>query len=123
MPDDMFAYAEGASARGPARDHRRRRRRGATCPAWLAAKTTVPVLGVPVASRQPAGGRLAGIPSCRCPRASRSPRSRSVHAGAANAALFRRVAMLATEQPALRTPARGLSPGADRSGARNVGPI
>ena len=49
MPDAMFAYAEDGVPAG-CRDHRRRRRRRALA-RHAAAKTTVPVLGVPVPSK------------------------------------------------------------------------
>ena len=50
MPDDMFAYAESAAARG-LRAIIAGAGGAAHLPGMLAAKTTVPVLGVPVASR------------------------------------------------------------------------
>ncbi|HOM22019.1 MAG TPA: AIR carboxylase family protein, partial [Ottowia sp.] len=50
MPDDMFAYAEGAQARG-LRAIIAGAGGAAHLPGMLAAKTVVPVLGVPVASR------------------------------------------------------------------------
>ena len=50
MPDDMFAYAEGAAARG-LKAIIAGAGGAAHLPGMLAAKTTVPVLGVPVASR------------------------------------------------------------------------
>ena len=50
MPDDMFAYAEGAEPRG-LRAIIAGAGGAAHLPGMLAAKTTVPVLGVPVASR------------------------------------------------------------------------
>ena len=66
----------------------------------LAAKTTVPVLGVPVASRQ-----LQGLDSLysivQMPRGIPVATFAIGVAGAANAALFA-VAMLANEDPALR---------------------
>ena len=50
MPDEMFAYAEGAAARG-LKAIIAGAGGAAHLPGMLAAKTTVPVLGVPVASR------------------------------------------------------------------------
>ena len=54
MPDEMFAYAETAVAAGCGRSSPAPAARP-TCPGMLAAKTTVPVLGVPVASRHLSG--------------------------------------------------------------------
>ena len=66
----------------------------------LAAHTTVPVLGVPVASRH-----LQGVDSLhsivQMPKGIPVATFAIGHAGAANAALFA-IAMLAGEQPALR---------------------
>ena len=50
MPDDMFAYAESAQSRG-LRAIIAGAGGAAHLPGMLAAKTTVPVLGVPVASK------------------------------------------------------------------------
>ena len=50
MPDEMFAYAESAGARG-LKAIIAGAGGAAHLPGMLAAKTTVPVLGVPVASR------------------------------------------------------------------------
>jgi 5-(carboxyamino)imidazole ribonucleotide mutase len=100
MPDEMFTYAENAidgglqviiAGAGGA----------AHLPGMLAAKTTVPVLGVPVASRHLSGQDSlysivqmpAGIPTATFAIG---------EAGATNAALFA-VAMLANHDPALRT--------------------
>jgi 5-(carboxyamino)imidazole ribonucleotide mutase len=54
MPDDMFAYAETARARG-LQAIIAGAGGAAHLPGMLAAKTTVPVLGVPVASRHLSG--------------------------------------------------------------------
>jgi 5-(carboxyamino)imidazole ribonucleotide mutase len=54
MPDEMFAFAESAIARG-LRAIIAGAGGAAHLPGMLAAKTTVPVLGVPVASRHLAG--------------------------------------------------------------------
>ena len=50
MPDEMFAYAEGAAGRG-LKAIIAGAGGAAHLPGMLAAKTTVPVLGVPVESR------------------------------------------------------------------------
>src|SRR5574343_796600 len=98
MPDDMFAYAEAASARA-LRAIIAGAGGAAHLPGMLAAKTPVPVLGVPVASKQLQGvdslhsivQMPKGIPVATCAIG---------QAGAANAALFA-VAMLANDNPAL----------------------
>ena len=98
MPDDMFAYAESASARG-LRAIIARAGGAAHLPGMLAAKTTVPVLGVPVASRH-----LQGVDSLhsivQMPKGIPVATFAIGAAGAANAALFA-VAMLATDRPEL----------------------
>ena len=99
MPDDMFAYAEGAAARG-LKAIIAGAGGAAHLPGMLAAKTLVPVLGVPVASRH-----LQGVDSLHC--IVQMPKGVPVAtfaigaAGAANAALFA-VAMLAGDDAALR---------------------
>lgn len=99
MPDDMFAYAEGAAARG-LNAIIAGAGGAAHLPGMLAAKTLVPVLGVPVASRH-----LLGVDSLHS--IVQMPKGIPVAtfaigvAGAANAALFA-VAMLAVNDPALR---------------------
>ena len=99
MPDDMFAYAQGAAARG-LRAIIAGAGGAAHLPGMLAAKTTVPVLGVPVASRH-----LLGVDSLhsivQMPKGIPVATFAIGTAGAANAALFA-VAMLAGEDPALR---------------------
>ncbi len=98
MPDDMFAYAEGARARG-LKAIIAGAGGAAHLPGMLAAKTSVPVLGVPVASRH-----LQGVDSLhsivQMPRGIPVATFAIGAAGAANAALFA-VAMLANEDPAL----------------------
>ena len=93
MPDDLFAYAEAASARG-LRAIIAGAGGAAHLPGMLAAKTTVPVLGVPVASRH-----LQGVDSLhsivQMPHGIPVATFAIGNAGAANAALFA-VAMLAT---------------------------
>jgi 5-(carboxyamino)imidazole ribonucleotide mutase len=100
MPDDMFAYAEEASARG-LRAIIAGAGGAAHLPGMLASKTTVPVLGVPVASRH-----LQGVDSLhsivQMPKGIPVATFAIGTAGAANAALFA-VAMLACDQPALRS--------------------
>ena len=99
MPDDMFAYAEGAAARG-LKAIIAGAGGAAHLPGMLAAKTLVPVLGVPVASRH-----LLGVDSLHS--IVQMPKGVPVAtfvigaAGAANAALFA-VAMLAGDDAALR---------------------
>ena len=99
MPDEMFAYAEQALGRG-LKAIIAGAGGAAHLPGMLAAKTTVPVLGVPVASRY-----LQGVDSLHS--IVQMPKGIPVAtfaigvAGAANAALFA-VAMLANDDPALR---------------------
>ncbi len=99
MPDEMFAYAESAAARG-LKAIIAGAGGAAHLPGMLAAKTTVPVLGVPVASRH-----LQGVDSLhsivQMPKGIPVATFAIGTAGAANAALFA-VAMLANEDPALR---------------------
>ena len=99
MPDEMFAYAEGAVARG-LRAIIAGAGGAAHLPGMLAAKTTVPVLGVPVESKQ-----LKGLDSLysivQMPRGVPVATFAIGSAGAANAALFA-VAMLAAADPGLR---------------------
>ncbi len=99
MPDDMFAYAEAAAGRG-LKAIVAGAGGAAHLPGMLAAKTTVPVLGVPVASKH-----LSGVDSLhsivQMPKGVPVATFAIGAAGAANAALFA-VAMLANEDPALR---------------------
>ena len=99
MPDDMFAYAEGAAARG-LKAIIAGAGGAAHLPGMLAAKTLVPVLGVPVASRH-----LLGVDSLhsivQMPKGVPVATFAIGAAGAANAALFA-VAMLAGDDAALR---------------------
>lgn len=99
MPDDMFAYAEGATDRG-LQAIIAGAGGAAHLPGMLAAKTTVPVLGVPVASRH-----LQGVDSLhsivQMPKGIPVATFAIGPAGAANAALFA-VAMLATRDASLR---------------------
>ncbi len=100
MPDEMFAYAEAAAGRGM-RAIIAGAGGAAHLPGMLAAKTTVPVLGVPVASRHLSGQDSlysivqmpAGVPVATFAIG---------EAGATNAALFA-VALLALDDPELAT--------------------
>jgi 5-(carboxyamino)imidazole ribonucleotide mutase len=98
MPDDMFAYAEQAHERG-LQAIIAGAGGAAHLPGMLAAKTAVPVLGVPVASRH-----LQGVDSLhsivQMPKGIPVATFAIGTAGAANAALFA-VAMLARHDPAL----------------------
>ncbi len=100
MPDDLFAYAEAAAGRG-LKAIIAGAGGAAHLPGMLAAKTTVPVLGVPVASRH-----LSGVDSLhsivQMPKGVPVATFAIGDAGAANAALFA-VAMLATSDAALKT--------------------
>jgi 5-(carboxyamino)imidazole ribonucleotide mutase len=99
MPDDMFRYAEAAAGRG-LKAIIAGAGGAAHLPGMIAAKTTVPVLGVPVASRH-----LQGVDSLhsivQMPKGVPVATFAIGNAGAANAALFA-VALLANENPALR---------------------
>ena len=99
MPDEMFAYAETAASRG-LRAIIAGAGGAAHLPGMLSAKTLVPVLGVPVASRHLAGQDSllsivqmpAGVPTATFAIGD---------AGATNAALFA-VAMLALDDSGRR---------------------
>jgi len=99
MPDEMFAYAEAAAGRG-LQAIVAGAGGAAHLPGMLAAKTVVPVLGVPVASRH-----LQGVDSLhsivQMPKGIPVATFAIGTAGAANAALFA-VAMLANHDAALR---------------------
>jgi 5-(carboxyamino)imidazole ribonucleotide mutase len=99
MPDEMFAFAEQAAGRG-IKAIIAGAGGAAHLPGMLAAKTTVPVLGVPVASRH-----LNGLDSLysivQMPKGIPVATFAIGPAGAANAALFA-VALLANEDAALR---------------------
>jgi len=98
MPDDLFAYAEQASSRG-LQAIIAGAGGAAHLPGMLAAKTTVPVLGVPVASKH-----LQGVDSLhsmvQMPKGVPVATFAIGHAGAANAALFA-VALLALHDKVL----------------------
>jgi len=99
MPDDMFDYAQTALSRG-LQAIIAGAGGAAHLPGMLAAKTTVPVLGVPVASKH-----LSGVDSLhsivQMPKGVPVATFAIGPAGAANAALFA-VAMLAHHNAALR---------------------
>ncbi len=99
MPDDMFAYAESAATRG-LQAIIAGAGGAAHLPGMLAAKTTVPVLGVPVQSKA-----LSGVDSLhsivQMPKGIPVATFAIGAAGAANAALFA-VALLANNNAALR---------------------
>ena len=99
MPDDMFAYASAAAGRG-LKAIIAGAGGAAHLPGMVAAKTPVPVLGVPVPSRH-----LQGVDSLhsivQMPKGIPVATFAIGAAGAANAALFA-VAMLATQEPELR---------------------
>ena len=99
MPDALFAYAEQAAGRG-LQAIIAGAGGAAHLPGMLAAKTALPVLGVPVASKH-----LQGVDSLhsivQMPKGIPVATFAIGNAGAANAALFA-VAMLANENPALR---------------------
>ena len=99
MPDEMFVYAELAAERG-LQCIIAGAGGAAHLPGMLAAKTTVPVLGVPVPSKH-----LAGVDSLhsivQMPKGIPVATFAIGAAGAANAALFA-IAMMANANPDLR---------------------
>ena len=99
MPDDMFAYAEAAAGRG-LQAIIAGAGGAAHLPGMIAAKTVVPVLGVPVMSKA-----LSGVDSLhsivQMPKGVPVATFAIGPAGAANAALFA-VALLANTDAALR---------------------
>ena len=99
MPDDMFAYAEAAVGRG-LQAIIAGAGGAAHLPGMIAAKTVVPVLGVPVQSKA-----LSGVDSLhsivQMPKGVPVATFAIGAAGAANAALFA-VALLANQAPVLR---------------------
>lgn len=96
MPDDMFLYAEQARKRG-LRAIIAGAGGAAHLPGMLAAKTTIPVLGVPV-STGPLQGKDALLSIVQMPRGVPVAAFAIGEAGAANAALYV-VAMLAVTDP------------------------
>jgi 5-(carboxyamino)imidazole ribonucleotide mutase len=98
MPDEMFAFAEAAEGRG-VRAIIAGAGGAAHLPGMLAAKTTVPVLGVPVPSRH-LGGQDSLYSIVQMPGGVPVATFAIGEAGATNAALFA-VAMLAATEPEL----------------------
>ena len=98
MPDEMFAYAEAAAGRG-LRAIVAGAGGAAHLPGMLAAKTTVPVLGVPVASRH-LSGQDSLLSIVQMPAGVPVATFAIGEAGATNAALFA-VAMLAADEAEL----------------------
>src|SRR5918993_2137285 len=99
MPDEMFAFAEEAAGRG-LRAIIAGAGGAAHLPGMLAAKTTVPVLGVPVPSRH-LQGQDSLLSIVQMPAGVPVATFAIGEAGATNAALFA-VALLANDDPALR---------------------
>ena len=95
MPDEMFAYAEARSGRG-LRAIIAGAGGAAHLPGMLAAKTLVPVLGVPVASRH-LSGQDSLLSIVQMPAGIPTATFAIGEAGATNAALFA-VAMLAARR-------------------------
>lgn len=98
MPDEMFSYAEAASGRG-LRAIIAGAGGAAHLPGMLAAKTTVPVLGVPVASRH-LSGEDSLLSIVQMPAGVPVATFAIGEAGATNAALFA-VALLAADNDSL----------------------
>ena len=98
MPDEMFSFAESARERG-LRAIIAGAGGAAHLPGMLAAKTTVPVLGVPVASRH-LGGQDSLYSIVQMPAGVPVATFAIGEAGATNAALFA-VALLAGADPEL----------------------
>jgi 5-(carboxyamino)imidazole ribonucleotide mutase len=104
MPDDMFAYAEQAAARGLMAIIAGAGG-AAHLPGMLAAKTTVPVLGVPVPSKY-LRGEDSLLSIVQMPKGIPVATFAIGEAGAANAALFA-VAQLALHDPSLKEKLKG----------------
>ena len=105
MPDEMFAYAEAAGGRG-LRAIIAGAGGAAHLPGMLAAKTTVPVLGVPVPSRH-LQGQDSLLSIVQMPAGVPVATFAIGEAGATNAALFA-VALLAADDAGARRRARRL---------------
>ena len=99
MPDEMFAFAESAADRG-VRVIIAGAGGAAHLPGMLAAKTTVPVLGVPVPSRH-LQGHDSLLSIVQMPAGVPVATFAIGDAGATNAGLFA-IALLANEDPKLR---------------------
>jgi 5-(carboxyamino)imidazole ribonucleotide mutase len=100
MPDEMFAFAESAAERG-VRAIIAGAGGAAHLPGMLAAKTTVPVLGVPVPTRH-LHGQDSLLSIVQMPAGVPVATFAIGEAGATNAGLFA-VALLANDDAALRT--------------------
>ncbi|WP_298291620.1 5-(carboxyamino)imidazole ribonucleotide mutase [Thiomonas sp.] len=100
MPDDLFAYAEAAQPRG-LRAIIAGAGGAAHLPGMLAAKTTVPVLGVPVPSKY-LRGKDSLLSIVQMPKGIPVATFAIGEAGAANAALFA-IALLAAHDADLRS--------------------
>ncbi len=100
MPDDMFAYAENAAKRG-LRAIIAGAGGAAHLPGMLAAKTIVPVLGVPVPSKY-LRGEDSLLSIVQMPKGIPVATFAIGEAGAANAGLFA-VSLLATHDRTLAT--------------------
>ena len=100
MPDEMFAFAESAVDRG-LRAIIAGAGGAAHLPGMLAAKTTIPVLGVPVPSRH-LHGHDSLLSIVQMPAGVPVATFAIGEAGATNAGLFA-VALLAVENPTLRS--------------------
>ena len=100
MPDEMFAYAEAARDRGLCAIIAGAGG-AAHLPGMLAAKTTVPVLGVPVPSKY-LRGEDSLLSIVQMPRGVPVATFAIGEAGAANAALFAVAILAADDNPALR---------------------
>jgi 5-(carboxyamino)imidazole ribonucleotide mutase len=99
MPDEMFAFAEAAEGAG-LRAIIAGAGGAAHLPGMLAAKTTVPVLGVPVATKH-LGGQDSLYSIVQMPAGIPVATFAIGEAGATNAALFA-VAMMANDDASLR---------------------
>ena len=99
-PDLMFEYAEASRARG-LRAIIAGAGGAAHLPGMIAAKTTVPVLGVPVQSKA-LSGKDSLLSIVQMPKGIPVATFAIGEAGAANAGLFA-VALLAVDNPRLRT--------------------
>jgi 5-(carboxyamino)imidazole ribonucleotide mutase len=119
MPDEMFEYAEHARPRG-LRAIIAGAGGAAHLPGMLAAKTLVPVLGVPVASRH-LSGQDSLLSIVQMPAGVPTATFAIGEAGATNAALFA-VAMLAADDPALHDALRSYRDERRRQAAVSVLP-
>ena len=116
MPDDMFAYAEEAAGRG-LQAIIAGAGGAAHLPGMLAAKTTVPVLGVPVPSRH-LHGQDSLLSIVQMPRGIPVATFAIGESGAVNAALFA-VAQLALSDPDLATALNAIVAARPRPPARS----